>query len=308
MDFRELKYVLEVAKQQNITKAAEALYVGQPTVTKAIQNLEEDLGQKLFRKIGNKFVLTYAGEVYVKKAEQILLLKSELDQELTDIVKSNVGVLKVAFPIMRGSYMLPCTIPAFADLYPNVRLDLTEAESNKLEDMLLRGETDIAFFNLPIHSQNLDYELISHEELLLILPYDHPLKDKGIKREGCKYPWISLDLMKDEPFILYTQAQRTRQIADKLFKQYHIVPNIYLQTRNIEASLKLASQGYGACFCSETHLRHVFFEKSPLCFSIGEDSTSGKPGVTVDFVAAFRKNSYLPYHAKEYIKIVKRFT
>ena len=61
MDFRDLSYVLAIAKTQNITKAADSLYVTQPTLTKFLQNLEKEMGQKLFRKLGNRFVLTYAG-------------------------------------------------------------------------------------------------------------------------------------------------------------------------------------------------------------------------------------------------------
>ena len=91
MDFRDLSYVLAIAKTQNITKAADSLYVTQPTLTKFLQNLEKEMGQKLFRKLGNRFVLTYAGERYVAKATEILNLKKELDQEMGDIIKQNAG-------------------------------------------------------------------------------------------------------------------------------------------------------------------------------------------------------------------------
>lgn len=302
MDFRELRYVVALAKYQNVTKAAHSLYVGQPTLTKSIQNLERSLGQKLFRKLGNRFLLTYAGEVYLKKAEQILLLKKELDQELSDIIQSDIGVLKVAFPMMRGTYMLPCTIPAFYRLYPNVRLDIVEADSDLLEDMLLKGETDLAFFNLPIHSSSIGYEIIRREEILLVLSAGHPLAKRAVFRENSPYPWLSLELLRDEKFILFTKAQRTRQLADSLFAQYHMKPDVFLETRNIQAALTLAASGYGACFVSETHLKHIPFSAPPLLFSVGKGNT------TLDFVAAFRKNAYLPYHAKEYIQIVRDFT
>lgn len=302
MDFKDLHYVIALAKHQNVTKAAESLYIGQPTLTKFIQNLENNLNQKLFRKLGNKFLLTYAGEVYVAKAKEILLLKKEMDQNLNDIAKSNIGVLKVAFPVMRGTYMLPCTIPIFYSLYPNVKLDIVEADSDLLEDMILKDETDLAFFNLPVKHGNIDYEIISHEEIVLVLHRNHPLAQFAQQRPGYKYPWFPLDLLKNEKFILLTKSQRTRQIVDSLLNEYDITPNVFLQTRNITASLILAAKGYGACFISESHIKHVQFEEPPLCFSIGETIT------TVDFVAAFRKNSYLPYHAGEYIKIVKDFT
>ena len=79
MDFKDLSYVIAIAKTQNITKAADMLYVTQPTLTKFLQNLEREMGQKLFKKLGNRFVLTYAGERYVAKATEILNLKKELD-------------------------------------------------------------------------------------------------------------------------------------------------------------------------------------------------------------------------------------
>ena len=81
MYFKDLSYVLAIARYQNITKAANSLYVTQPTLTKFLQNLEAELGQKLFRKLGHRFVLTYAGERYVEKASEILNLKKELDRK-----------------------------------------------------------------------------------------------------------------------------------------------------------------------------------------------------------------------------------
>ena len=302
MDFKDLSYVLAIAKYQSITKAAESLYITQPTLTKFLQGLERDLGQKLFKRLGNRYVLTYAGERYTAKAGEILNLKKELDLEMGDIIRNNAGSLKIAFPTMRGTYMLPCTLPIFNSLYPNVKLDILEAHSSQLEGMLQNGDADLAFFNLPVKSPNIDYEIISHEEVVLVLSSSHPLAHAGIQRENCRYPWMDLNRMKDEPLIMQIPGQRTRQTVDTLFKNYDFEPNIKLQTSNISAEVELAARGYGACFVTETHLKHLSPGKKLACFSVGN------PCTTVDFVAAYRKGSYLPYHAKEYIKIVKDFT
>lgn len=302
MDFKDLSYILAVAKYQNITKAAESLYITQPTLTKFVQNTEKQLNQKLFKKLGNRFVLTYAGERYVAKATEILNLKKELDQEMGDIVKNNAGSLKIAFPTMRGTYMLPCTLPIFNSLYPNVHIEILESHSSMLENMLLSGEADIAFFNLPINSENIDYEIISHEELLLVLSGNHPLAAKAQKLNGCKYPWMDLHLLDEENFILQIPGQRTRQTVDQLLKACSFTPKVKIQTGNIPAAVELASKGYGACFVTETHLKHIHPEKKVSYFSVGN------PCTTVDFVCAYRKGSYVPYHAREYIKIVKDFT
>lgn len=302
MDFKDLAYLLAIAKYQNITKAADSLYITQPTLTKFLQNLEAGLGQKLFKKLGNRFTLTYAGQRYVARATDILNLKKELDQEMNDIIRSDYGALKVAFPVMRGTYMLPCTLPIFNSLYPNVHIHILEANSGILEAMILSGETDLAFFNLPIKSQDIDYQIISREEILLIMPKGHPLEGLGQQREGLRYPWFDLTLASKEPFILQLPGQRTRQTVNKIFKQFKIQPSIKLETRNISAGVELVSKNYGLTFVCETHLKHIQLKKPICCFSVGS------PCTTVDFVAAYRKGSYLPYHAQEYIKIVKDFT
>lgn len=302
MDFKDMAYVIAVAKYRNITKAADSLYITQPTLSKFLQNLEAGLGQKLFKKLGNKFTLTYAGQRYVAKATDIINLKKELDQEMNDIIQSDYGALKVAFPVMRGTYMLPCTLPIFHSLYPNVHIDILEENSGILEAMLLNGETDLAFFNLPIKSPDIDCQIIGREEILLIMPEGHPLARLGQHREGLPYPWFDLTLAAKEPFILQLPGQRTRQTVNKIFKHFKIQPSIKLETRNISAGVELVSKNYGLAFVCETHLKHIQLKK-PICrFCVGD------PCTTVDFVAAYRRGSYLPYHAQEYIKIVKDFT
>lgn len=302
MDMKDFSYVVAIAKYQNITRAAESLYITQPTLTKFLQSLERSLGQRLFKKLGNRFVLTYAGERYVARATEILNLKRELDLEMADIVKNNAGSLKIAFPVMRGTYMLPCTLPIFHQMYPNVRLKILEASSNLLEGMVLSGEADLAFFNAPIKSGEVDYQVISHEEVLLVLPADHPLTRSGVRREDCGYPWLDLKLLGDTPIMLQMPGQRTRQTVDRLLKSQRFDPVVKIETSNIPAMVELASKGYAACFVTESHLNHIHLDKKVALFSVGD------PCTMVDFVAAYRRGSYLPYHAKEYIKIVKDFT
>lgn len=302
MDFKDLSYVIAISEHQNITKAANSLYLSQPTLTKFVQNLEKSLGQKLFRKVGNKFLLTYAGERYVAKASEILVLKKELDQEMADIIRSNVGSLNIAFPAVRGTYMLPCTLPIFKSLYPNVRMNIIEADSSNLDAMILAGSIDLAFYNGPSKSPDINYEIINTEEILLVMSPKHPCANKGIMKKGCTHPWIDLTMIKDEFFILQKPEQRTRQIINNLLKENNISLDNHLITSNIRAAAELAAKNYGLAFICETHLKHIGLDDELMCFSLGN------PKLTINFVAAYRKGSYLSYHASEYIKIVKDFT
>ncbi len=302
MDFRDISYVLAIAKHQNMTKAANELYISQPTLTKFLQNLESSLDLKLFKKQGNKFIPTYAGTRYIAKATEILQLKKELDFEMADIIKSTVGVLNIAFPTMRGTYMLPCTLPVFEKFYPNVHVNVLESSSTKLESMIMAGDTDIAFLNLPLRNSNIDYEVIKHEEIVLVAPKGYPLANMGEERLECNHPWIDIKKFTKERFILFRQDQRTRQIIDKVLLSENITPNRLFVTSNVQASVELVAKGYGITFVPETHLKHMKINSEVICFSIGS------PRIAVNFVAAFRKGGYIPKYAQDYIKIVKQYT
>ncbi len=302
MDFRELAYIVSIAKHQSVSKAAEELFVTQPTLSKFVQNLEKELDQPLFRRLGNKFLLTYAGERYVEKARIILAEKKELDQELSDIIHENVGELKIAFPIMRGTYMIPNTLPVFRKQFPKVKVTVIEESSAVLEEMLLSGDIDLAFFTLPIRSPKISHEIISHEEVVLVMAEEHPLVCQSINKPGCKYPWIDAKLLENEEFILQMPDQRTRENVDKIFSEAGIKPNKILEIRNILASVQLAVDGYGMTFVGETHLRHMKLNRTPSCFSVGS------PITTTSFVAAYRQGVYLPYYTHQFIQIVKDFT
>ena len=247
-------------------------------------------------------MLTDAGERFVEQVKKIILIEKEMGLELLEILKEEIGELKIAFPIMRGTYMLPCTLPMFKKKYPLVKVNVQEADSYVLEGMLLRGEIDLAFFNLPVRSPEIDYEIISHEEVVLIMSPEHPMADQGVHKVGCKYPWIDLQLLKNEGFILQSPDQLTRQISGKLFKKAGIEPNILLSIHNILALVKLVVNGYGLSFVCETHLRHISSSENLIRFSVGS------PCTTANFVAAFRKGIYLPYYTRDYIQIVKEFT
>ena len=302
MDFRELSYVMAIAQHRNITRAAEALFVSQPTLSKFLKTLEDDLGQKLFRKLGNKYVLTYAGERYVEKAGQILQLKTDLDLELADIIKKDVGVLKIAFPTMRCTYMLPCTLPAFQQKYPYVRVKICEGHSSDLDDKILSGEAEIAFYTQPSGNLNpaLDYAVLGEEELLLCTAKNHPVGRFAKPNPASRYPRLDVSLLKNDRIIMMQPSQRTGQIVNDYLHHRGIHFENVIHTSNMPAIIELVAAGYGAAFIFEPHLQHHPMAASVDCYSFGE------PRMVSNFVAAYRMGSYLPTYAKDFIELARR--
>lgn len=183
-----------------------------------------------------------------------------------------------------------------------MKLDLYETSSEQLRQMILSGEIDLAFFNMVEKHPNIDFEVISHEELVLIMSKENELALLGEMREGCRYPHMDMNHLKGAPIIMQKENQMTRHATERIFKKAHFDPNIIVTTGNINAGAHLAARNYGLYFITATHLKHMHLDEEIACFSVGE------PFTTIDFVAAYRRNSYLPYHAQEFIKIVRDFT
>jgi len=300
MDFRELNYVLAIAKYQNITKAAEALYVSQPTLSKFLIGLEDELGIKLFRKLGHKYVLTYAGERYVDHALQIQRLKNDLDIELADIIKRDVGVLNVAFARMRCTYVLPGSLPAFKKKYPNVKVNVFEGSSDENDRRVLEGQADIAFYSAPSELNSLmEYESLGEEELLICTCKDHPIGRFSEPNPSGKYPKLNPALLENELIIMMHSDQRTRQITDTVFHDLGIRFDNVLYTSNLPAIIELVAKGYGISFVHETHLKHRAGNTPISCYSF----STGR--IMSEFVATYRKGSYIPKYARDYIELIR---
>ncbi|OON94468.1 MAG: hypothetical protein ATN33_04395 [Epulopiscium sp. Nele67-Bin001] len=196
MDFKELNYLIALADFQQMTKAAEQLFISQPSLSKYIKTLEDSLGIKLFNKVGNRFVLTYAGECYVESARKILNIRAELDAKLSDIRSADVGRLNIGVPHTRASYLLPLVLPRFTVKYPKIQLNIFEDNVKVLEDALLNGKLDIALLMAPLSSSTLDYEVLNVENIYLVICKDHPMVNCSIDLPGSPYPLIDLNLFK----------------------------------------------------------------------------------------------------------------
>lgn len=299
MSFRELEYVIAIARTQSIGQAAKDLNLSQPTLSKFVQKIEDSLGQPLFSKQGNRFFLTYAGERYVDSAKTILRIKKELDSELSDIKNEEAGELKVAFRMCGGINILPRLISKFWQQYPRIRISVLENGSNNIEESLLNGDVDLAFITLPVKSNAITYEILSQEEVLLVMSANNPLAQEYEIRANCRYPWFNLKNAEKENFILQQPGHKTRQVADNLLKSYKINPNIALTVSNIDIIMQLVSNNQGMTFAGEVPLSQIQTQDPLACFSVGEPCTEFK------FAVAYRNGMYLSASMKLFITLAK---
>ena len=137
MDIRQLEYFVEVAKQLSFTKAATTLHISQPSLSKAIQNMEQDLGVPLFYRSSKQLELTDAGQVVLSNAHQILNAFENLHTELTDIMELKTGKLRIGIPPIVGAEFFSKLITEYKEHYPFIEIALTEVGSKAYVQRLI---------------------------------------------------------------------------------------------------------------------------------------------------------------------------
>jgi len=294
MDFRQLQYILTIAKEKSFSKAAAKLYITQPSLSQTISKLEERLGIQLFDRTVIPLKLTYAGELFVASAKQLLDIKDQLDKQVQDINDFKSGRLTLAVSYNRGTYMLPRLLPVFHAKFPGIELNLIEGTSPELEHAITEGFADIAINSRPIQSKDIDFELIKDEKILLALSPNHPLAIKYQSNNTEDYPTIPLSELTKENFILLRQGQSMRDLADNLFKDIGLKPQIFLETKSYETSLALVKAGMGIAFAVISMLQDDI-----SYFSIGQ------PAITKPLHVSYSNKRYLSQVAREFIIITK---
>lgn len=194
--------------------------------------------------------------------------------------------------------MVPQIMQAFHEKYPGVKVNLLEEAYAIQERLLLDDQLDFAIFNEAKPHPRLEYETLLEEEVLLVMPADHPMASRGTVKEG--YPWIDLKLLEREPFVLHFPEQTTGQIALEVFEQYKIQPPVSIRSRNTVTCVKLCQRGFGMCFVPENYIKNLELFKKPACFSIGEK------GVFSTLTIAYRKGAYLPAYARDFIEVARK--
>ena len=299
MDLQDMRFALSIARHQNLTKAAQELYVSQPTLSKCLRKLEEEAGGKLFTRNDSRYCPTCLGEQYLEYARSVLALEGQWRQKAAAINGCREGELNVALPLMRSFCMVPQIVPAFREMYPGFLLNLYEESTGIQEKLLLDAKIDFAIFNDPLPNAKLEYEPLVREETVLVLPPECPLAEKAQVRAGRRWPWIDLALFAQEPFLLHAPEQSTGWIALELFRQYGINPPVVLRTRNVETMLLLCEKGVGVCLSTENYIRAMRFDRMPVCCSIGEE------GVFTTLQIAYRKGTVLSGPARDFIALAR---
>lgn len=239
MDIRSIIQFLQVAKDGSYTQAAAELYLAQPTLSKTVQNLEQELGVPLFQKKGQRVELTDYGKKLVEIATPIVNDFQKIPFWLKSTEGVNAGPISVAVtPILASAYLVSF-ISDFCKEYPSIELKLYEHGTYDVKRKVLRGECDLGLcMACPEVSDNRLFDVISlvREEMVVLVHEDDPL---------CQQDFIQMEQLKDRKFNLYTAGHA---LMDEIYlrcKRAGFTPTVNFSSGNATFLARLSQRGNG---------------------------------------------------------------
>ena len=302
MNFQNLEYFRAVARERNITKAAEQLGITQQALSNQIGRLEQELGCRLFDR-SRGFELTPSGRYFLDSAERILDISHQTETVINDINANNRGELKIGISFSRGQAILPLLLPAFTRKFPKVMLSITEGSTRELESLLARGSIDIMIGYTPFMLETSESVDLFSEDIYLVAPVSLLSEKFGSSWEKIvsgyrKKP--DLKIFADMPFVLLKKGDRIRTMVDQECFNSGFTPRIITETENIQTAFALAAEGMGFSVCPRLYL------DSPYTIAGSIDSEIRKKVVLLSFSDRRFDTIAVGYNSERYLSNIAR--
>jgi len=268
MTQKELLYITAIAETKSISKAAEKLFVAQPSLSYSLQRLEKDLGVELFKRTSEGLRPTLAGEYYIQTAQEILHSYRKMETKISWLNEMKVGHLVVGTTAFLGSVILPPIFQKFNSLYPCIKIEIVEDVSQNIEAGMLKGDIDIGIFHTPVNTNAIHCDILVREFFLLAVPPQDVLNEAGYIKKKSTRKYMDLRLTNQKDYILTTYAQRTRQRCNAIFSKAGVTPQIKYLTKSIQTATRMSGSGLGYTLVPESYSRLFNQEAMPNFYYI----------------------------------------
>lgn len=305
MPLKNYEYFLAIAEEGNISRAAEKLYLTQPSLSKHLKRLEESLGVELFSRKSYPMQLTEAGVLYRNYVEELLSKENQLEQRFAELQEGLQGTVTIAMTEWRAGLILPLLLPRLHEAYPHITLSVLEGSHQEMYSWLEHDLADFAVMHLPNKFQSLHLDVLNTENVLYIISKDSPLLHQlpfpalpGSIQHLTAEQFL---LFKDQPFILGEKGQHIRQIALDFFDSLHISPPIAIELKGNQAKYNLVRSGLGAAFIGNASFGKAAELYPDLCyFSVGD------PPLHWDLAFAYPQNRVLSIRTQRVMELLRR--
>lgn len=235
MDLGQLEAFVQVANHRSFSKAAEALYLTQPSVTARIQALERDLGERLFVRDGRGVRLTDVGASFLPHAKRVLKALQEGREALDGLRNLESGALRLGSAPTISTYVLPGLLKEFRCRYPKLQVSVRTGPTEQVLQMLLADEVELGLVRSVLHP---DIETVSlyEDEVVLVTAPGHPFAASG----GSEVQDLS-----GEPLIMFSRGSGYYALVHGALREAGAVPNIAMDLDSMEATKKMVEEGLG---------------------------------------------------------------
>lgn len=294
-----LKYapaIMTIVQEGSITAASKKLFVSQPALSQTIKQVEEELGAPIFNRDTRHIELTYVGRLYIESVRQIQMIDQNLHAMVSDSKDEVFGTFRFGISNQRGLQLLPLVIPEFIAAYPHVRIVLREEGSGMLERRVLEGACDLALVTTASKRDQLHYELIEIEELMLVAA-----KTTALARRFPDGTPIDIEEAKNESFVSMAEGHSVRSIQDKLFEKYGLSPKIVLETHNMEAAKRIAARANAVFLVPSAYVSDSMADREKMhVYPIDNNEFQHH------FYVCCRKGKHLTRYEKDMVEMVCR--
>jgi DNA-binding transcriptional LysR family regulator len=288
VELRALRYFVEVVRQQSFTVAAEQMFVTQPTISKMVKSLEDEIGSPLLLRDGRQMVLTDAGRIVYQRGQDVLAAHAQLQAELNDLGTLGSGELTIGIPPMGGSLFTPA-IAAFRQRYPKIELKLFEQGSRAIEAALISGELEMGGVLLPVDPEMIEVLPVTRQMLWLVA------------RRGSRWDdvqQVPLADLASEPFVFYGESLALNDVVLNACREAGFSPTIVGRSGHWDFMAALVLAGVGIALLPEPYCRRLDstqFNCRPVV----------EPAIPWDMAIGWRRNGYLSHAARAWLEVAR---
>ena len=290
MELRQLRYLVALADEQSFTRAAEREHIAQPALSQQIQKLERELGLALVERTTRRVSITDAGNILVARARRVLTELESARQELDRVRGVQTGHLVVGAMNTMGPVDITRVIAEFHERHPRVELTVRETDSDALAEMLRVDTLDLAFLSVTerVESHGLALQQILMEELVVVLPRDHPLAGRD---------QIRMAELATADFISYLEGARLRELLIGAAREAGFEPQIVLESNQSRRIRRLVGRGLGVAILPRSHAIGVGTNDAIAVARLTE------PALARDITMAWRAGRRLPPAVAEFLAL-----
>ncbi|MEE0706630.1 MAG: LysR family transcriptional regulator [Adlercreutzia sp.] len=269
MDIRQLEYCLAVAQRGSFTKAADELFITRQALSKAVHNLEQELGEAIFVARDGSLRLTHAGEELLDDARPVVATFQELARRYTGPSEQRNAVEALSIALVPGAAL---TVPddlfdQFSADCPHVLLSVENAPTSVALDMVAAGESDVALVgSAPQYLQDFDYQLIVRTGAYVHVPVSNPLSTRSV---------LTLEEVASEPFVTFGKRDHLHRYFADLCEQRGFTPQVVMTASNLDVLLRSAYQHQALMFGLPPNESRPVDPAYPLIPLITDDSVFG---------------------------------